>query len=198
MTLLPPTSQHTIGPFFPQGFCRPVDNDLRRIAPDAPPSTAGEAIRLRGLVLREAGVPCVNAVVEAWQADAAGRFRHPADPDWQRADADFLGWGRVCTDAAGEFEFITLLPGGYAEGNHHRAPHVNLTILASGLMRPLATTIFFPDFAAANAADPVLGLVPPEARSRLVAVAEPQREGHRSFRCDLRLRGGPETPFFAE
>ncbi|MDB5373676.1 MAG: pcaG [Belnapia sp.] len=202
MTRLPPTSQHTIGPFFPRGFFRPGDNDLRRIATEAPPSTAGETIRLHGRVLRENGQPCVNAVLEAWQADAAGRFRHPADPDWRLADPDFLGWGRAWTDAAGGFEFITLLPGGYAEGNHHRAPHVNLTIMASGLMRPLATTVFFPDFPEANAADPVLGLVPPEARARLVAMVDSApdglAEGSRSFRCELRLRGGAETPFFAE
>lgn len=195
-----PLSQHTIGPFFPRTFFRPGDNDLTRVTTEAAPSRGGEPILLRGRVLREGGVACVNALVEAWQADAAGRFRHPADPEQALADPDFLGWGRASTDANGAFEFRTLLPGGYAEGNHHRAPHVNLTIMASGLMRPLATTFFFPDFPAENAADPVLALVPAQARARLLAQPMAAVAGWRCFRIDLRLRGdaAEETPFFLD
>ena len=195
-----PLSQHTIGPFFPRNFFRPGDNDLTRVTTDAEPSRGGERILLRGRVTREGGVPCVNALIEAWQADAAGRFRHPADPEQALADPDFLGWGRAWTDAQGAFEFRTLLPGGYAEGNHRRAPHVNLTIMASGLMRPLATTFFFPDFPAENAADPVLALVPEAARARLLAQPMAEVDGLRCFRIDLRLRGdaAEETPFFLD
>ncbi|MDN3565451.1 protocatechuate 3,4-dioxygenase subunit alpha [Paeniroseomonas aquatica] len=196
----PPLSQHTIGPFFPRSFVRPDDNDLARIGAGAPPSTRGERITLRGRVTREAGAACVNALVEAWQADAAGRFRHPADPAHALADPDFLGWGRAATDADGAFEFRSLMPGGYAEGNHHRAPHINLTVMASGLMRPLVTCLFFPDHPAENAGDPVLALVPPAARARLLARPEGLADGSRCFRFDLRLRGGAteETPFFCE
>ena len=195
-----PTSQHTIGPFFPRDFCRPGDNDLTRIQAEALPSPRGERILLRGRVTREAGTPCVNALLEAWQADAAGRFRHPADPDCALADPDFLGWGRASTDADGAFEFHTLLPGGYAEGNQRRAPHVNLTIMASGLMRPLATCLFFPDYPSENAGDPVLALVPPANRARLLARPEGLTDGSRCFRFDLRLRGNAaeETPFFLD
>ena len=77
---------------------------------------------------------------------------------------------------------------------------MNLTTMASGLMRPLATTFFFPEFMAGNAADPVLGLVPAEARARLLAQPEPAVAGRRCFRIDLRLRGdaAEETPFFAD
>lgn len=195
-----PTSQHTIGPFFPQTFFRPGDNDLTRIGAEAAPTVRGEHILLRGRVMREGGVPCVNAILEAWQADAAGRFRHPADPEAHRADPDFCGWGRAWTDAEGRYEFRTVLPGGFAEPAGQRAPHMDLTVMASGLMRQLHTTVFFPDFAAANAADPVLGLVPPARRGLLMAVAEGEAEGMRLFRFDLRLRGGEaeETPFFTE
>src|SRR3954470_8635712 len=138
---LAPSSSQTIGPFFPQTFFRAGDNDLTRIATNAAPSTAGERIILRGVVRREGGAPCVNAILEAWQADAGGRFNHPADPEQALADADFLGWGRAWTDAEGEYEFHTLLPGGFAEGAARRAPHVNLTIMASGLMRSVATVL---------------------------------------------------------
>jgi protocatechuate 3,4-dioxygenase alpha subunit len=195
-----PTSQHTIGPFFPQTFFRPGDNDLTRVTPEAAPTARGERILLRGRVTREGGVPCVNAILEAWQADARGRFRHPAEPEEQQADPGFLGWGRAWTDAAGRYEFRTVLPGGFAEPAGRRAPHVDLLVMGSGLMRPLATTLFFPDFAAANAADPVLSLVPPARRALLVAAADGEEEGLRAFRFDLRLRGTAEeeTPFFVE
>jgi protocatechuate 3,4-dioxygenase alpha subunit len=197
---LPPSSSQTIGPFFPQTFFRAGDNDLTRISAEVAPSSRGERILLRGRVTREGGVPCVNAVLEAWQADAGGRFRHPADPEWQLADPDFLGWGRAWTDAEGRYEFHTLLPGGYAAGGARRAPHVNLAIMASGLMQTLATTLFFADFPAENAADPVLALVPEALRPLLVALPDGTVEGLRAFRFDLRLRAarGEETPFFEE
>jgi protocatechuate 3,4-dioxygenase alpha subunit len=195
-----PTSAHTIGPFFPQTFFRAGDNDLTRVAAEAASTARGERILLRGTVTREGGVPCVNAIVEAWQADAEGRFRHPGDPAAALADPGFLGWGRAWTDAAGAYEFRTVLPGGFEETAGRRAPHVDLTVMASGLMRQLATTLFFADFAAANAADPVLALVPAERRGRLVALADGEVDGVRVFRFDLRLRGtaAEETPFFVE
>lgn len=201
MSTIPmPTSQQTVGPFFPGSFVRAGDNDLTRITPEAAPTRLGEAILLRGQVTQEGGIPCQNAILEAWQADAGGRFRHPLDPEAQLADPDFLGWGRTSTDAAGRFEFRTVMPGGYAEGVGRRAPHVNLTAMASGLMRRVQTTMFFPDHAAGNAADPVLTLLPEARRGRLVARSDGMAGGVRVFRFDFRLRGGPEeeTPFFAE
>lgn len=190
----PPTSQHTIGPFFPAGFVRPGDNDLTQV------TARGERILLRGRVTREGGVPCRNAILEAWQADAGGRFRHPADPEAAAADPDFRGWGRAATDAAGHYTFRTVLPGGFTEPAGRRAPHVALLVMASGLMRQLSTIVFFPDFTAANAADPVLALVPPGRPASLVAVEDGQAEGMRAFRFDLCLRGSAteETPFFVE
>ena len=195
-----PTSAHTSGPFFPQTFFRAGDNDLTRMTADVAPTPRGEPILLRGRLTREGGLACVNAILEAWQADAAGRFRHPADPEAALADPDFLGWGRAWTDRDGCYEFRTVLPGGFAEGNRRRAPHVDLWVMASGLMRQLATTVYFADFSAENAADPVLALVPPERRARLVARPDGAAEGMRVFRFDLLLRGAPdaETPFFVE
>lgn len=188
-----PTSEHTIGPFFPQAFFREGDNDLRRLMPNAAPTTRGETITLHGVVLKQGRVPCVNMVLEAWQADAAGRFNHPADPDAALADPDFLGWGRAWTNAEGRYSFTTLLPGGYIEGNHHRCSHINLTIMGAGLMRTARTTVFFPgDYAA----DPVMQAVPAGARDRLVA----RPDGPGSFRFDVILNAdaATETPFFQD
>ena len=197
---LAPTSQHTIGPFFPRTFFQPGDNDLSIVAHGAEPTRRGEAILLRGRVTRAEGLPCLNQILEAWQADAGGRFRHPLDPERHLADPDFLGWGRAWTNEGGQYEFRTVIPGGYIEAGARRAPHVNLTVMGAGLMRRVQTTMFFPDFAAENAADPVLALVPAARRPRLVAMPDGRADGLRVFRFDIRLRGSAdeETPFFEE
>jgi protocatechuate 3,4-dioxygenase alpha subunit len=197
---LPPTGWHTIGPFFPRTFFREGDNDLTRISADAAPTARGEPILLRGRVLQEGGGPCVNAVLEAWQADAAGRFRHPLDPGWRDADPDFLGWGRAWTDGEGAFAFRTVRPGAYHDTAGPRAPHIDLAILGSGIMRRLVTTMFFPGFPDANDADPVLRAVPAPLRHLLVAAPDGEAEGLRAFRFDVVLRGAPdvETPFFVD
>lgn len=197
---LPPTSQETIGPFFPRTYFREGDNDLTRTAPDAAPTRRGEAILLRGRVTREGGFPCLNMILEAWQADAGGHFDHPLDPERQLADPDFLGWGRAWTDEDGQFEFRTVLPGGYADATGRRAPHINLTVMGAGLMRRVLTTAFFPGFPAENAADPLLALLPERQRGRLIARLDGEADGLRVFRFDIRLRGSAdeETPFFED
>nr|WP_281419481.1 protocatechuate 3,4-dioxygenase subunit alpha [Falsiroseomonas tokyonensis] len=196
-----PTAWATIGPFFPNTFFREGDNDLTRMAPDAPPTAQGAPMWLTGRVLQEGGGPCVNAVLEAWQADAAGRFRHPRDPDWQQADPGFHGWGRAWTDAEGRFAFRTIIPGAYRDATGPRAPHINLAIIGSGIMGRLATTIFLPAFAEANAADPVLASLPEALRPLLVAQPDGLAEdGAPRFSLDLLLRGdaATETPFFED
>jgi protocatechuate 3,4-dioxygenase alpha subunit len=199
-TPLVPTGWQTIGPFFPRTFFHEGDNDLTRLAPDAPQGAQGEHILLHGRVLQEGGGPCVNAVLEAWQADSLGHFRHPLDPDWKKADAGFMGWGRAWTDAEGWYHFRTVLPGGYADASGPRAPHINFGILGSGIMRRLVTTLFFPEFASANAVDPVLAVLPAALRPRLLAQPDGEADGLRRFRFDLLLRGEPdeETPFFLD
>lgn len=200
MEALPPTSEQTIGPFFPRGLFDAADNDLTVVAAGAAPTRRGETILLRGQVTREGGVPCVNAILEAWQADAAGRFDHPSDPARHLADPDFLGWGRAWTDAEGRYAFRTVLPGGFEEPAGRRAPHVNLAVMGAGLMSPARTTLFFPGDPAVLAADPVLRLVPPARRTLLMAAEAGREEGLRVFRFDIRLRGSAaeETPFFVE
>jgi protocatechuate 3,4-dioxygenase alpha subunit len=136
-------------------------------------SGAANAIEITGRVTELDGEPLDNVILEIWQADGAGRF------DSQ----DFPGWGRAATDAQGEYRFSTIRPG----ARPGRAPHINFLILYSGLMRQLQTVMFFD-----SSDDPVLRAVEPSRRTRLVA----QRINQTSFRFDLRLRGGEETPFF--
>ena len=132
---------------------------------------AGEVIEITGVVSELDGKPLDNVVVEIWQADARGRFDNP----------DFFGWGRAATDAAGRYTFRTIRPGPVGG----RAPHINVLVLYSGLMRQLQTALFFE-----AAADPVLDVV--KQRERLVA----KKTGPQSWRFDIRLRGDGETPFF--
>ncbi len=192
-----PTPWHTIGPFFPGGFSREGDNDLARFAPGDIPGD-GMPIELRGHVRQEGGLPTVNAVIEAWQADARGLFRHPACPGWRQADPRFFGWGRSWTDGEGRYAFHSVMPGGWDDPAGRRAPHINLAVTASGIMRRLMTTVFFPDHPD-NAADPVLRRVEDSRRALLVARADGVAEdGAARYAFDILLRGEAETPFFVD
>jgi len=171
-----PTGESTLGPFFPPRYVDAGANDLTVLEGR---KAKGEAIEIRGRVLQADGTPLENLVVEIWQADAGGIFRHSADPRHAEADPDFLGWGRAATDASGNYRFRTIRPG----APQGRAPHINLMVMYSGLMRILKTTMFFED-----GKDPVLMAVPPSRRNLLIA------KGNYEF--NIRLSGENETPFF--
>ena len=175
-----PTGEATIGPFFPPRYVDAGANDLTQFEDR---KAQGEVIEIAGVVRQEDGAPLENLVVEIWQADARGIFRHPADPRHGQADPNFLGWGRAATDAKGGYLFRTILPGA-PEGH---IPHVNFMVMFSGLMRILRTTVFFE-----VDTDPVLSAVPPGRKELLVA----RKQGPNSYRFDIRLRGENETPFF--
>jgi protocatechuate 3,4-dioxygenase alpha subunit len=179
-----PTGEATLGPFFPARYVDAGANDLTQLKGRP---AKGNAIEISGCVRQEDGTALDNLIVEIWQADASGIYRHPADPRHASADPNFLGWGRAATDKAGNYTFRTLRPGA-PEG---RAPHVNVMLMFSGLMRILHTTLFFPG-EKANDADPVLAAVPAARRALLVA----REEAPGRYRFDLKLRGEHETPFF--
>jgi protocatechuate 3,4-dioxygenase alpha subunit len=178
---LVPTGEATLGPFFPPRYVDEGANDLTTFEGR---KAAGEAIEIAGRVTQADGAPLENLVLEIWQADARGIFRHPADPRHAQADPNFLGWGRAATDGGGRYRFRTIMPGA-PEG---RAPHVNFMIMYSGLMRILKTTLFFAEVAF----DPVFSSVPAGRQRHLIA--KPQPSSH--FIFDIRLRGEDETPFF--
>ncbi len=175
-----PTGEATVGPFFPPRYVDAGANDLSVLDGR---KAKGEPIEIHGRVVQEDGTPLENLLVEIWQADAGGIFRHPADPRHAQADPDFLGWGRAATDKQGSYRFRTIRPG----APQGRAPHINFMVMCSGLMRILKTTMFFE-----NSADPVLRAVPLSRQELLIAKLE--KPG--LYRFDLRLRGDGETPFF--
>ena len=173
-----PTGEATLGPFFPPRY---VDEGASDLTTFEGRRAKGEPIVISGRVVQEDGAPLDNLVIEIWQADARGIYRHPADPRHAEADPDFLGWGRAATDKDGRYRFRTIMPGA-PEG---RAPHINFMIMYSGLMRILKTTLFF-DFSS----DPVLFSVPRERQELLIAKGK--------YEFNIRLRGENETPFFED
>lgn len=175
-----PTGEATLGPFFPPRYVDAGANDLSVFEGR---KAKGEAIEIHGRVVQEDGTPLENLVVEIWQADAGGIFRHPADLRRAQADPDFFGWGRAATDSTGSYRFRTIRPGA-PEG---RAPHINFMVMFSGLMRILKTTMYFED-----GLDVVLSAVPASRRELLIA----KKKSPNSYRFDIRLRGEGETPFF--
>ncbi len=186
----------TIGPFFPYDFVDGCE-DLTQCDGH---SALGRHILIRGRVLEEGNRPTRNTILEIWQPDANGIFRHPLDPRCAQADPGFSGWGRARTDAQGEYRFRTVLPGSYAgEDGAPRCPHINVMILGIGLTHRLVTTIFFAD-EPGTVDDPVLRCVPEAVRPRLFAVRCPSldSEGVAAYRFDLILRGENETPFFLD
>jgi protocatechuate 3,4-dioxygenase alpha subunit len=197
------TASQTIGPFFhyaltPESYGRPgIAGGVLASA-----DTLGERVRIEGRVFDGEGRPMPDALVEIWQANAAGRYNHPADDrsahgrEEAALDPGFRGFGRLGTDADGGFRFETVKPGPVpGRGNTLQAPHINVILCARGMLDHAFTRIYFSDEAEANGNDPVLSAV--EAGRRATLVAE-RRESDSEivYRFDIRLQGEAETVFF--
>jgi protocatechuate 3,4-dioxygenase alpha subunit len=204
LNYLPETPSQTAGPYVHIGliphqagfdiFERNFSNVL------AGPATRGERIRIEGRVLDALGEPCRDVLLEIWQANAAGRYNHPDDPQADKVlDADFRGWGRTGTDfATGVFSFETVKPGPVVgrRGFGAMAPHVNVWLAARGINIGLATRIYFADEMALNETDPVLRMIEPAVRRETLLARREQRGGTTVYVFDIRLQGAQETVFF--
>lgn len=187
MTLRPTASQ-TVGPFFIIGL--PHEALAELVTPDDP-----DAIRLGGVVLDGAGEPVDDALIEIWQANRVGRYAHPEDAREELPLEDgFAGFGRCATDSNGFYGFVTVKPGPVpAPEGGLQAPHVEMSVFARGLLKRLATRVYFPDETEANEADPVLSSIEdPAERNTLVAQLE---DG--GVRFDIHLQGDRQTTFFS-
>jgi len=189
------TPSQTVGPFFAYcltpktyGYPEVVVNDL--VTEDAP----GERIRIEGRVIDGDGKPVPDAMIEIWQADGEGRYTHSADGQ-TRPNTRFKGFGRSDCDAEGRYRFTTVKPGPVAGPNGRaQAPHINVNVFARGVLRQLFTRIYF-EGEAGNASDPILALVPEDARSTLIAKRTMQ-SGAPTYVFDIHLQGQNETVFF--
>lgn len=196
--VLPPGPTELTGPRFGHRRLGPQDADLTRQHDGEP---VGQRIVLVGRVLDGNGRPVPGTLVEVWQANASGRYRHARD-GWPGAlDPNFTGAGRTLTDPDGRYRFVTVKPGAYPWKNHHNAwrpAHIHLSVFGRSFTQRLVTQLYFPDDPLLFQ-DPILQSIPDEAaRRRLVAVYDhelTEPEWALGFRFDVVLRGREATPF---
>jgi protocatechuate 3,4-dioxygenase beta subunit len=176
-----------------------TDNDLTRQSPGGEP--IGERMTVSGRVLDEDGRPLPNVLVEVWQANSTGRYRHTRDDHPAPLDPHFIGAGRTETDAEGRYRFTTIKPGAYPWRNHPNAwrpAHIHFSIFGRSFLTRLVTQMYFPNDPLFPT-DPILQSVPSErARQRLVSsfdlsLTEP--EWALGYRFDIVVRGPESTPF---
>jgi protocatechuate 3,4-dioxygenase alpha subunit len=189
------TPSQTVGPFFaygltPEQYGYPFQALAGAVL--VVDEILGERIRITGRVLDGEGKPVPDAMLEIWQADAEGRYAHPADP--RGSNLRFTGFGRcgTGTDPGNRFTFETIKPGAIGDG---QAPHVNVILFMRGLLSHVFTRIYFDDEAEANARDPVLASVEKDRRRTLIAARETTPRGT-VYRLDLHMQGPDETVFF--
>jgi len=194
---IPTTLTESSAPRFDPAWYAPHD-DLSVVEGRA---ALGERIIVAGRVTDENGRPVARAMVEVWQANAAGRYRHPHDRHDAPLDPNFLGRGRVFTDAEGRYRFTTIRPGAYPwrnPGPGWRPQHIHFGLHGTGFAQRMITQMYFPG-------DPLLdldaifqGSGDDAARQRLVSVLDPALmipDHALGYRFDITLRGRAATPF---
>lgn len=198
LIFLTPTLSELTGPLFGHNPIGETDNDLTRHFAGEP---QGERIVVAGRVLDEDGRGVPNAMVEIWQANAAGRYRHSGDNHSAPLDPNFLGAGRALSDPKGNYRFTTVKPGAYPWRNHYNAwrpSHIHFSLFGSGLLSRLVTQMYFPNDPLIPL-DPIINGIPDEAaRQRLVSTFDlslTEPEWALGYRFDIVLRGRSATPF---
>ena len=180
------TGSQTVGPYLHIGLTWLVTRDI------AGKGVAGERVTLQGRLLDGDGEGVSDGLIEIWQANSHGKYPHPEDRQKKPLERGFRGFGRIPTDARGGFRFTTIKPGAVPGPNGRaQAPHLVVSVFMRGLLKQLATRIYFPD-EAANKHDPILKLVPAARRHTLIA----GRKGKALLEWNIVLQGKDETVFF--
>jgi protocatechuate 3,4-dioxygenase, beta subunit len=201
LRLLPQRMTELTGPLFGAERVQPGDADLtRRSGGEA----VGQRIIVHGRVLDAHGRPVPDTLLEVWQANAGGRYRHPVDQWAAPLDPHFDGLGRCATDADGRYSFTTVKPGAYPWKNHHNAwrpAHIHFSLFGRAFTQRLVTQMYFPDDPLFDQ-DPIFNSVPDEqARARMVSAYDHHATTEHwalGFRFDIVLRGREATPFESE
>ena len=185
------TPSQTVGPFFHIGLDRPDWADITAGNPQ------GERIVVAGRVIDGDGAPVPDACLELWQANAAGRYAHPDDTRTDTPlDPNFRGFGRVSTDADGNFRFTTIRPGPVpGRGNSLQAPHIAVALFARGLLKQLYTRVYFAG-EPLNETDPVLSTIADPMRRQTLIAARSEDAQPATWRLDIVMQGDNETVFF--
>ena len=185
------TPSQTVGPYF---TLRLYQKGQENLVPEGYP---GERIVIEGKVFDGDRKHIEDALLEIWQANAAGRYRHPDDTRDLPLDDGFTGFGRTVSDfETGEYRFETVKPGLVpdAEGAF-QAPHISLMVQGRGMLNPVFTRIYFSDEPEANQDDLTLRRVPPDRRETLIAQVSDDTDP-RVYRFDILFQGEDETVFF--
>ena len=197
LLVIPHTLSELTGPVYGHESARPEEADLPRQGAGEP---VGERIIVTGRVTDEDGRPVANTLVEIWQANAAGRYVHVRDQHPAPLDPNFLGAGRVVTDAEGRYRFVTVKPGAYPWRNHPNAwrpAHIHLSLFGPSFLTRLVTQMYFPGDPL-FAFDPIFNSIPdPRARERLVSrfdMGTTEPEWALGYVFDVVLRGRAATP----
>jgi protocatechuate 3,4-dioxygenase beta subunit len=198
LIVLPHTLSETSGPLFGHYAIEESDNDLTRQHAGDP---VGQRILVTGRVVDGDGRPVPNSLIEIWQTNAAGRYRHAKDDHPAPLDPNFTGAGRTLTDANGNYRFVTIQPGAYPWKNHANAwrpAHIHFSLFGPSFATRLITQMYFPgDPLLAH--DPILQSVPDaKGRERLIARFDLNAtvpEWALAYEFNIVLRGREATPF---
>jgi len=195
---LPQGLTEVTGPLLGEGRVTDADADLTRQSDGDP---IGQRIVVQGRVLDGDGRPVPRTLVEIWQANAAGRYRHDRDQWPAPLDPHFAGAGRTLTDEQGRYRFTTVRPGAYPWGNHHNAwrpAHIHFSLFGTGFAQRLITQMYF-EGDPLIPKDSILNTIPdPAARQRLVALLDLNAAvplDSLAYRFDIVLRGTRSTLF---
>ncbi len=185
------TARQVEGPFYPNKLPLDTDNDLLVIN-DAITPAVGKVTHLTGRVLSQSGEPVRNAIVEIWQVDNNGVYIHTEDPDHEKLDSNFQGFGRFLTSSKGEYYFRTIKPKHY----RRRTSHIHLAV-KRGSDRMLTTQIYSHDDPK-NKTDRILNSVTDKrARDLLIAEFKPipgSKTGELAVNFDVVIGTTPEDP----
>jgi protocatechuate 3,4-dioxygenase alpha subunit len=188
------TPSQTVGPYFAQGLLCEGDKVFTNVLVSE--KTEGERIRIQGCVTDGEGQPIEDAMIEIWQANTHGRYKHPLDEQDKPLDPQFMGHGRAATDTKGNYWFETIKPGSVAGlKDEAQAPHINVIVFARGMPVHAFTRIYF-EGEALNQNDPVLMSIDDEARRNTLIAGREKSEDNIIYRFDIHIQGENETAFF--
>ncbi|GAA1676079.1 protocatechuate 3,4-dioxygenase subunit beta [Fodinicola feengrottensis] len=198
LQLLPHGLTEITGPALGHQQVGELDNDLTRQHEAEP---IGQRIIVQGRVLDSDGRSVPDTLIELWQANAGGRYRHVRDTWPAPLDPNFTGVGRTVTDSEGRFRFVTIKPGAYPWKNHHNAwrpAHIHFSLFGRAFTQRLVTQMYFPEDPLFGQ-DPIFKSVPdPKGRQRMICqfdLDSTEPEWALTYTWDIVLRGTQATPF---
>jgi protocatechuate 3,4-dioxygenase beta subunit len=162
------TASQTTGPFYPRTKPADSDADLTRVA-GRDGIAQGQVIQVAGRVLNATGTALAGVAIEIWQANAHGRYDHPADHNDAPLDPNFQGYARLVTDAQGRYRFTTIKPSGYPAGRFMRPPHIHVSV--TGKQDRLVTQMYFAG-EPLNDSDPLLAQAGSGRESLIVTLGD--------------------------